>query len=141
MFVFLDTLGGLPVLRLNSTGSASCTSSSGSHSSSSSGWGSSVGHLIGPTSRDVVRFGRGTSGILEEEDLDSGNQSVLGMFIQNIRCDWGGLNICRCCSPKNKHSVIINQTNVFPNMMFFYCTEKLNLKNIKQTVFQMTHSG
>ncbi|KAA0713277.1 Pleckstrin -like proteiny domain-containing family G member 4B [Triplophysa tibetana] len=71
--------GGLPVLRLNSTGSASCTSSSGSHSSSSSGWGSPVGHLIGPTSRDVVRFGHETSGILEEEDLDqdSGNQSVL----------------------------------------------------------------
>lgn len=71
--------GGIPVLRLNSTGSASCTSSSGSHSSSSSGWGSPVGHLIGPTSRDVVRFGRGTSGILEEDDLDqdNGNQSVL----------------------------------------------------------------
>uniref|UniRef100_A0A8C2GPV2 Quattro n=1 Tax=Cyprinus carpio TaxID=7962 RepID=A0A8C2GPV2_CYPCA len=70
--------GGIPVLRLNSVGSASCTSSSGSHSSSSSGWGSTspVGHLSGG---DVVRYIHGTSGIEEEDDLDqeSGNQSTL----------------------------------------------------------------
>ncbi|KAI2663200.1 Pleckstrin homology domain-containing family G member 4B [Labeo rohita] len=73
--------GGIPVLRLNSVGSASCTSSSGSHSSSSSGWGSTspVGHLIGPSGGDIVRYVHGTSGILEEDDLDqeSGNQSTL----------------------------------------------------------------
>ncbi|KAL0190208.1 hypothetical protein M9458_012906, partial [Cirrhinus mrigala] len=73
--------GGIPVLRLNSVGSASCTSSSGSHSSSSSGWGSTspVGHLISPNGGDVVRYVHGTSGILEEDDLDqeSGNQSTL----------------------------------------------------------------
>ncbi|XP_067314951.1 quattro isoform X2 [Pseudorasbora parva] len=73
--------GGVPVLRLNSVGSASCTSSSGSHSSSSSGWGSPspVGCLIGPGSGDVVQYVHGTSGILEEDDLDqeSGNQSAL----------------------------------------------------------------
>ncbi|XP_042613505.1 uncharacterized protein LOC109093786 [Cyprinus carpio] len=70
--------GGIPVLRLNSVGSASCTSSSGSQSSSCSGWGStsSVGHLIGPSGGDVVRY---VHGILEEDDLDqeSGNQSAL----------------------------------------------------------------
>ncbi|XP_059353733.1 quattro isoform X1 [Carassius carassius] len=70
--------GGIPVLRLNSLGSASCTSSSGSQSSSSSGWGSTspVGHVSGG---DVVRYVHGTSGILEEDDLDqeSGNQSTL----------------------------------------------------------------
>ncbi|XDV36498.1 hypothetical protein PO909_006262, partial [Leuciscus waleckii] len=69
---------GVPVLRLNSVGSTSCTSSSGSHSSSSSGWGSPspVGR---PGSGDVVRYVHGTSGILEEDDLDqeSGNQSAL----------------------------------------------------------------
>ncbi|XP_043097528.1 puratrophin-1-like [Puntigrus tetrazona] len=74
--------GGIPVLRLNSVGSASCTSSSGSRSSSSSGWGSPppVGQLIGPNG-DVVRYVHGTSGILEEDDLDqeSVNQSTLGM--------------------------------------------------------------
>ncbi|XP_016424422.1 uncharacterized protein KIAA1755-like [Sinocyclocheilus rhinocerous] len=72
--------GGIPVLRLNSVGSASYTSSSGSHSSSS-GWGSTspVGHLINPSGGDVVRYIHGTSGILEEDDLDqeSGNQSTL----------------------------------------------------------------
>ncbi|XP_043098511.1 quattro isoform X2 [Puntigrus tetrazona] len=72
--------GGIPVLRLNSVGSASCTSSSGSRSSSSSGWGSPppVGQLIGPNG-DVVRYVHGTSGILEEDDLDqeSVNQSTL----------------------------------------------------------------
>ncbi|XP_016115674.1 uncharacterized protein, partial [Sinocyclocheilus grahami] len=63
--------GGIPVLRLNSVGSASYTSSSGSHSSSS-GWGSTspVGHLISPSGGDVVRYVHGTSGILEEDDLD-----------------------------------------------------------------------
>ncbi|XP_051985785.1 quattro isoform X2 [Xyrauchen texanus] len=73
--------GGVPVLRLNSIGSTSCTSSSASHSSSSSGWGSPppVSNLIGQSSGDLERFGRGTSGILEEYDLDqeSGNHSVL----------------------------------------------------------------
>lgn len=71
--------GGIPVLRLNSVGSTSCTSSSGSHSSLSSGWDSHLRHLIGPGGDDVVRFEQGTSGILEEDDLeqDSGNQSVL----------------------------------------------------------------
>uniref|UniRef100_A0A672N6D0 Uncharacterized protein n=1 Tax=Sinocyclocheilus grahami TaxID=75366 RepID=A0A672N6D0_SINGR len=77
-----DIVGGIPVLRLNSVGSASYTSSSGSHSSSS-GWGSTspVGHLISPSGGDVVRYVHGTSGILEEDDLDqkSGNQSTLGM--------------------------------------------------------------
>ncbi|XP_051568114.1 uncharacterized protein LOC127449052 [Myxocyprinus asiaticus] len=72
---------GFPVLRLNSVGSASCASSSCSHSSSSSGWGSlpPVGNLIGQSSGDLVRFRHGTSGILEEDDLDheSGNHSVL----------------------------------------------------------------
>lgn len=71
------------MLRLNSVGSASCTSSTGSHSSPSSGWGSPspVGRLIGPNSGDVVQYVHGTSGILEEDDLDreSGNQSALGM--------------------------------------------------------------
>ncbi|XP_016344730.1 quattro [Sinocyclocheilus anshuiensis] len=70
--------GGIPVFRLNSVGSASCTSSSGSHSSSGSGWGSTspVGHLIGPSGGDVLRY---IHGILEEDDLDqeSGNQSAL----------------------------------------------------------------
>ncbi|XP_056606963.1 quattro [Triplophysa dalaica] len=96
--------GGLPVLRLNSTGSASCTSSSGSHSSSSSGWGSSVGHLIGPTSRDVVRFGRGTSGILEEEDVDqdSGSQSVLVDSSESS----GESVSCFSSSGHSSHSVI-----------------------------------
>ncbi|XP_067230307.1 quattro isoform X6 [Chanodichthys erythropterus] len=73
--------GGVPVLRLNSVGSASCTSSSESHSSPSSGWGSPspMGRLIGPNSGDVVQYVHGTSGILEEDDLDheSGNQSAL----------------------------------------------------------------
>ncbi|XP_055069295.2 quattro isoform X1 [Misgurnus anguillicaudatus] len=71
--------GGIPVLRLNSVGSTSCTSSSGSHSSLSSGWDCHLRHLIGPGGGDVVRFEQGTSGILEEDDLeqDSGNQSVL----------------------------------------------------------------
>ncbi|XP_051562315.1 quattro isoform X2 [Myxocyprinus asiaticus] len=69
--------GGVPVLRLNSIGSTSCTSSSGSHSSSSSGWG--FPPPVGQSSGDLERFGHGTSGILEEDDLDqeSGNHSVL----------------------------------------------------------------
>ncbi|XP_026070308.1 uncharacterized protein LOC113050984 isoform X1 [Carassius auratus] len=70
--------GGIPVLRLNSVGSASCTSSSGSQSSSCSGWGSTspVGHLIAPRGGDVVRY---VHGILEEDDLvqESVNQSAL----------------------------------------------------------------
>lgn len=83
-----------------------------------------MGHLIGPTSRDVVRFGRGTSGILEEEDLDqdSGSQSVLGMFIQD-NFSFGMVSsqhLYMLIYPKKENcviSIIINHTNVFSNLM------------------------
>ncbi|XP_056315318.1 quattro isoform X2 [Danio aesculapii] len=69
--------GGVSVFRLNSIGSASGTSSSGSQSSCSSGWGS-LSPVV-PVGGDDVRYVQGTSGILEEDDLDqeSGNHSTL----------------------------------------------------------------
>ncbi|XP_068077749.1 quattro isoform X1 [Danio rerio] len=71
--------GGVSVLRLNSIGSASGTSSSGSQSSCSSGWGSPSTSAVCPVGGDDVRYIQETSGILEEDDLDqeSGNHSTL----------------------------------------------------------------
>ncbi len=98
-----EIIGGISVLRLNSVGSASYTSSS------SSGWGSTspVGHLIGPSGGDVVRYVHGTSGILEEDDLDqeSGNQSTLGM------------SSSQCCLHKITHAMpdltfVINRSEI-----------------------------
>ncbi|XP_071192706.1 puratrophin-1-like isoform X2 [Salvelinus alpinus] len=78
--------GRFPVLRPNSFGSGSCFSTSGSHSSSSSGRGSLAsptgGYLCGPKLRGVAGGQGGYSerpGVLEENDMDqeSGSQNLL----------------------------------------------------------------
>ncbi|KAK6320966.1 hypothetical protein J4Q44_G00079420, partial [Coregonus suidteri] len=80
------SLGGFPVLQPNSFGSGSCLSTSGSHSSSSSGRGSLsspvAGYLCGPKLRGAAGGHGGYSerpGVLEEDDMDqeSGSQNLL----------------------------------------------------------------
>uniref|UniRef100_A0A674E662 Quattro n=1 Tax=Salmo trutta TaxID=8032 RepID=A0A674E662_SALTR len=82
--------GGFPVLRPNSFGSGSCLSTSGSHSSSSSGRGSlsspTEGYLCGPKLRRVAGGQGGYSerpGVLEEDDMDqeSGSQNLLSEWL------------------------------------------------------------
>ena len=82
--------GGFPVRRPNSFGSGSCLSTSGSHSSSSSGRGSLSSptgvYLCGPKLRGVAR-GQGRysehPGVLDEDDMDqeSGSQNLLSEWL------------------------------------------------------------
>ncbi|XP_010879062.2 uncharacterized protein KIAA1755 isoform X2 [Esox lucius] len=73
---------GFPVTRPNTIGSGSCSSSFGSHSSSSSGRGSLSplvgGYLCGPKQRGAAG-GQGHPVVLEEDDMDQerGSQNLL----------------------------------------------------------------
>uniref|UniRef100_A0A4W5NZX9 Quattro n=1 Tax=Hucho hucho TaxID=62062 RepID=A0A4W5NZX9_9TELE len=83
-------LGGFPVLRPNSFGSGSCLSTSGSHSSSSSGRGSlsspTGGYLCGPKLTGAAGGQGGYSerlGVLDEDDMDQerGSQNLLSEWL------------------------------------------------------------
>uniref|UniRef100_A0A6Q2YDV5 Quattro n=1 Tax=Esox lucius TaxID=8010 RepID=A0A6Q2YDV5_ESOLU len=77
---------GFPVTRPNTIGSGSCSSSFGSHSSSSSGRGSLSplvgGYLCGPKQRGAAG-GQGHPVVLEEDDMDQerGSQNLLSEWI------------------------------------------------------------
>ncbi|KAL0977823.1 hypothetical protein UPYG_G00161720 [Umbra pygmaea] len=124
---------GFPVLRPNSVGSGSCSSSFGSNSSSSSGRGSlsspAGGYLCRPKQRELAG-GQGHHGALEEDDLDqdrssqnllmdsseSSGESVSGFSSSghSCHCTVGGEaddapSLCPVILPRSKMKSLENQ--------------------------------